>query len=175
MVPDRGAVVNLVAHFWLQRGDSRFEVDLDAGGGETVAIVGRNGAGKTTLLSAIAGLLRIGGGEIRYGSTVFDGGPGGAFVVAEQRRAGYVFQDPLLFPHLSALDNVAYGPRSRGMGRQQARHLAHTWLERVGMAGRAGQRPGSLSGGEAQRVALARALITEPSLLLLDEPFAAID
>jgi molybdate transport system ATP-binding protein len=86
-----------------------------------------------------------------------------------------VFQDHLLFPHLSAADNVAYGLRSRGMPRSAARERARVWLERMGIASHADARPGALSGGQAQRVALARALATSPRILLLDEPLGAVD
>ena len=96
-------------------------------------------------------------------------------VPVERRRTGVVFQDYLLFPHLSVLDNVAFGLRSRGVPRKEAAAAAHGWLERVGVADLARSRPGRISGGQAQRVALARALVTEPALLLLDEPLAALD
>ena len=97
------------------------------------------------------------------------------FVAPEARSVGLVFQSYLLFPHLSALDNVAFGLRRRGVHRRPARARALEWLDRVGLADRAGARPAELSGGQAQRVALARAVVTDPALLLLDEPLAALD
>jgi molybdate transport system ATP-binding protein len=93
----------------------------------------------------------------------------------EKRSIGVVFQDYLLFPHLSVVDNVAFGPRRRGYSRPDARALAQAWLRRVGLAELAGRKPRELSGGQAQRVALARALVTDPALLLLDEPLSALD
>jgi molybdate transport system ATP-binding protein len=156
--------------------DSGFRLDLDLTiePGEVLALLGPNGAGKTTALRALAGLLAVSAGEIRLDGEVWDCPPG-VFVPAERRRAGVVFQDHLLFNHLSALDNVAFGLRARGTGRASARATARRWLDQVGLAEHAGTRPRALSGGQAQRVALARALATDPGLLLLDEPLAALD
>ncbi|MDA0932491.1 MAG: ABC transporter ATP-binding protein [Planctomycetota bacterium] len=150
-------------------------VALDLGPDETVALVGPNGAGKTTLLRVLAGLLGVDRGKVQLGDTVLDAGPGAAFVPPQERRVGYVFQDHLLFPGMSVLDNVAFGPRSRRATRRDARSSAQTWLERVGLGDLAAARPAALSGGQAQRIALARALAAEPRMLLLDEPLAAVD
>jgi molybdate transport system ATP-binding protein len=144
------------------------DVALDAGPDEVVAVVGPNGAGKTTLLRALAGLVRLDRGRITLGDQRLDHLP------PEQRPVAVVFQDAVLFPHLSALDNVAYGLRARGARRSEARRLAAEWLDRVGLDNTA-RRPTALSAGQAQRVALARALATEPALLLLDEPLSAVD
>ncbi|GIG58988.1 ABC transporter ATP-binding protein [Longispora fulva] len=144
------------------------DVELDLAAGETVALLGPNGAGKSTVLRALAGLLPS-GGEISVGGVRIEG------LAPEYRRIGLVFQDYLLFPHLSAVDNVAFGPRCAGVSKARARQVATEWLGRVGLGGHLRSRPGRLSGGQAQRVALARALATEPRLLLLDEPLAALD
>jgi molybdate transport system ATP-binding protein len=167
--------VTLACHVGVERGGFSLDVALDVGVGETVAVLGPNGAGKTTLLSALAGLLALDTGSITLDGRVLDDPAAGVYVPPEQRSVGVMFQHGLLFPHLSALDNVAFGPRARGVRRADARRQAGAWLERVGLASEAGRRPAALSGGQAQRVALARALVTEPSLLLLDEPLSALD
>jgi molybdate transport system ATP-binding protein len=151
------------------------DVQLQAAEGETVAILGPNGAGKSTVLQALAGLRPLDEGHVRLDGVTLDEPAAGIFVEPEDRPIGVVFQDYLLFPYLSALDNVAFGLRSRGARKADARQIAQDWLERVGLQGRAAQKPRTLSGGEGQRVALARALATEPRLLLLDEPLAALD
>ena len=143
--------------------------------GETVAMLGPNGAGKTTFLRALAGLVPLDRGTITLGGLVLDDPAAGTWVTTEQRPIGFVFQEHLLFPHLSALDNVAFGLRTRGRAKRAARGEASGWLTRMGLANRLDAKPRELSGGEAQRVALARALAIDPQLLLLDEPLAALD
>jgi len=157
----------------LRLGALDLEVRLDVAPGETVALLGPNGAGKTTLLRVLAGLQPFDAGHVVLDGAVLD--DGAVHVPPEARPIGMVFQDYLLFPHLSALENVAFGLRSRGVARAEARRRAGGWLERVGLGEHTGSRPRALSGGQAQRVALARALATEPRLLLLDEPLAALD
>jgi molybdate transport system ATP-binding protein len=142
---------------------------------ETVALLGPNGAGKTTALRALAGLAPLDTGRITLDGSVVDEPASNVWVAPYERSVGVVFQDLLLFPHLSALDNVAFGLRNRHGRRRDARRIAATWLERMALGEVAGARPRELSGGQAQRVALARALATEPSLLLLDEPLTALD
>jgi len=165
----------LRAAFRLRRGTLDLTVDLSVAPGETLALVGPNGAGKTTCLLALAGLLGIDDGQIELDGRLLDGGPGGVHVPPEARRAGVLFQDPLLFPHLDAAANVAFGLRARGVPRGEAVARAEEWLRRVGLGGRTRARPAQLSGGQAQRVALARALATAPRMLLLDEPLSAVD
>jgi len=166
--------MSLHAAFGLHLGDLDLEVDLHVPVGAVTAVLGPNGAGKTTLLRAIAGSVAIDTGAISLGGTVLDEPPD-AFVAQERRRIGVVHQDYLLFPHLTALENVAFGPRSQGHGPSAARVLAADLLDRVGIGSLANAKPRALSGGQAQRVALARALATDPAALLLDEPLAALD
>ncbi|RLK61330.1 ABC transporter ATP-binding protein [Actinokineospora cianjurensis] len=150
------------------------DLPLTVAPGEVVVVLGPNGAGKTTALRALAGLLPLQDGHIRLDGRVWDEPPR-TFVQPQQRQVGMVFQDYLLFQHMSALENVAFGLRARGTPRDTARTRAMTWLDAVGIGDQARKRPGALSGGQAQRVALARALATEPAVLLLDEPLAALD
>jgi len=160
----------------LRRSDAfRLDVRLSIPAGRTAALLGPNGAGKSTAVAALAGTLPLDGGRIQLGAVVLDDPAVGVLVPPEERRVGVVFQDYLLFPHLSVLENVAFGLRSRGVSRSQARDRARTWIRRLDLAGLEERRPRDLSGGQAQRVALARALATEPDLLLLDEPLGALD
>ncbi|TML15581.1 MAG: amino acid ABC transporter ATP-binding protein, partial [Actinobacteria bacterium] len=167
--------MHLAATVGLRVGALTLDVDLEAKPREVVAILGPNGAGKTTLLRCLAGLQPIDEGRIALGDEVLDEPAAGILVAAEHRPVGVVFQDYLLFAHLSALDNVAFGLRARRVPRAEARAQAMLWLERLGLADHARDRPATLSGGQQQRVALARALATNPKLLLLDEPLAALD
>ncbi len=146
----------------------RLDVEIGAEPGDVVAVVGPNGAGKSTLVHALAGLQRAEGQAILGGRDLLALAP-------QHRRVGVVFQDQRLFPHLTALDNVAFGLVSRGADKASGRAAAGTWLDRLGVGDLADRKPGQLSGGQAQRVAIARALVTEPDLLLLDEPFAGLD
>jgi molybdate transport system ATP-binding protein len=145
------------------------------GSGEVLALLGPNGAGKTTVLRTLAGLASVDGGSIVLDGVVLDDPVRGVLVEPDRRSVGMMFQDHLLFDGMSVLENVAFGLRARRTDRNEARTRAREWLERVGLADRAAARPRELSGGQAQRVALARALATDPRLLLLDEPLAALD
>ena len=159
----------------LRLGRLDLQVELAVEAGQVVALLGPNGAGKTTMLRALAGLLPIARGRVALDGTVLEDTEAGRRVPAEQRPVGMVFQDYLLFPHLSILDNVAFGLRARGASRRDARQLADGWLERLGLGSLRGARPAAASGGQQQRVALARALAPAPRLLLLDEPLSALD
>lgn len=169
-----------------QRG---LDVALTLEPGRTLALLGPNGSGKSSLLGAIAGLLRPDAGFARLGETMLfefasssaaEGVPAARraknhWLPANRRPVGLLGQEPLLFPHLSALDNVAFPSRSSGASAANARAEAIEWLRRVEADAVASARPPQLSGGQAQRVAIARALAAEPSVLLLDEPLAALD
>jgi len=154
-------------------GATRLDVALAVRAGECLTLAGPSGAGKSSVLRVIAGLLKPERGHVRCGEHVWLDRDAGIDVAPERRRAGYVFQEYALFPHLSARANVAYG--LRGLPRAQRHARADAMLERFGLRELAGERPATLSGGERQRVALARALALEPSVLLLDEPLSALD
>ncbi|MGW9631623.1 sulfate/molybdate ABC transporter ATP-binding protein [Agromyces sp. NPDC055520] len=173
-----GASGGLAADFRAELGDFSLDVALRVAPGETLAVLGPNGSGKTTLLLAVAGHLAVSAGSIHVDGRELSAamtGRRGRRVAPEGRRVGLLGQQPMLFPHLSALDNVAFAPRSQGAGAQAAREVAGRWLERVGLAEFAARRPAELSGGQQQRAALARTLASRPAVLLLDEPFAALD
>jgi ABC-type sulfate/molybdate transport systems ATPase subunit len=161
-------MTGLDAALHVTRGDFVLDLALTVPEGRTVALLGPNGAGKSTAVAALAGLIRS-DGHVRLGGREL--GP----LPPERRRIGVVFQDYLLFPHLSVLENVAFGPRASGMPRARARATAASWLDRLGIEELRSRHPRELSGGQAQRVALARALATDPELMLLDEPLAALD
>jgi molybdate transport system ATP-binding protein len=165
--------VTLDADFAVRRPEHTTEVALTVDPGEVIGLIGPNGAGKSTTLRALAGLEQVSDGHIVLAGSVLSGPS--VHVPTYERRIGFVFQDHLLFPHLNALDNVAFGPQARGAGRRQARATAQLWLERLSIAELAGRRPRQLSGGQAQRVAIARALASDPQMLLLDEPTASLD
>jgi molybdate transport system ATP-binding protein len=165
-------------------GSRNLDVAFTIAAGQTVALLGSNGAGKSTIVQLIAGLLRPDHGRATLdGRVLFNVGPADpaataaapAWLPPHARGTALLAQEPLLFPHLSVRDNVAFGPRSAGRTRADSRAIADDWLVRGGVADLAGRRPAALSGGQAQRVAVARALAAHPSLLLLDEPMTALD
>lgn len=186
--------LGLRARIVVERPRFRVDVAVDAAAGETVAVMGPSGAGKSTLLEALAGLTALAAGEIAVDGRVVDrvavprtrvasrdGGASDAGAASRVRTApmhrGVVLlgQDARLFPHLTAAENVAFGPRAAGVRADRARADAHAWLERVGLPGAGDRRPAELSGGEQQRVAVARALAASPRVVLLDEPLVALD
>jgi iron(III) transport system ATP-binding protein len=156
---DAGYATSLVLH----------DLSLQAAPGDVVAVVGASGSGKTTLLRALAGFIRPSGGQIEFGERIVAGA--GAWVPPEHRRVGIVPQEGALFPHLDVYGNVAFGIRKEPECRSRVMQM----LEMVGLADRLQARPQELSGGQMQRVALARALAPRPEVVLLDEPFSALD
>lgn len=166
---------NLDARIRLSRPWLDLDLSIEVPPGKTAVLLGPNGAGKTTALMVIAGHIPLDHGRIMLGDRVLDDPDAGVFVPPEDRGIGVVFQDRLLFPTMSVADNIAFGPRSGGIGHRLARAAAIEWLDRLELPDVAERRPADLSGGEAQRVALARALNTTPEMLLLDEPFADLD
>ncbi len=167
--------MSLLADVGVAVGDFSEQVALEVGDGEVVAVLGPNGSGKSTLLRALCGIQPLSSGRIELDGAVLDEPKTGTLVPPEDRSCSVVFQDYLLFPHLSAQANVSFGLRNRGATKTDAAKRALEWLARMGVAEQASTRPGRLSGGQAQRVALARALAMNPRLLLLDEPMAALD
>src|SRR3954447_17530864 len=145
------------------------EISLTAAAGELIALLGPSGCGKTTMLQIIAGFLRPSKGEVKFDGARVE------HIPANRRRIGMVFQNYALFPHLSVFENVAYGLRARKMPAAAVKLQVAEMLGLIQMSGFAGRLPGQLSGGQQQRVALARALAIEPGLVLLDEPFSALD
>ena len=158
-----------------RRGGFTLDVEIEVEPGEVVAVLGPNGSGKSTLLGTLAGLYTPEDARVTLGGRTLTDTATGVGVPAHQRRVGLLSQQALLFPHLTARDNVAFGPRCAGRGRRASLAAASERLAEVGVAELADRKPSALSGGQAQRVAIARALAVEPDLLLLDEPFAALD
>lgn len=149
------------------------DVQLQCGKGEMLALTGPSGSGKTTVLRCIAGLHRAANGMVKCNDQVWQDCQGKTFIGAQQRRVGLVFQQYALFPHLNVLQNVAIA-LSHVKGQDKKTKAMH-WLSLTNMSGMHDKRPAQLSGGQRQRVALARALAREPDVLLLDEPFSAVD
>ncbi|WP_149361379.1 sulfate/molybdate ABC transporter ATP-binding protein [Lolliginicoccus suaedae] len=149
--------------------DRGIKAELTVEAGTVTAILGPNGAGKSTLLTTIAGLHQPSVAHIELGGRILAGIP------PHRRRIALLAQQPLLFPHMTVLDNVAFAPRSMGASRAESRGVAARWLEEVDALDLAARKPRQLSGGQAQRIAVARALAAEPELLLLDEPMSALD
>jgi molybdate transport system ATP-binding protein len=160
----------------LSRGELAIEVGFEADAGSTLTLLGPNGSGKSSIVAALAGIVPIDRGRIAFGGQTWDEPATGTWVPPERRSIGVMFQDGILFPHLTATENVAFPLRARGTNRTEAGGRASALLGRLGFPrARADARPLGLSGGEAQRVALARALAPDPGLLLLDEPTSALD
>lgn len=155
--------------------ERKVNLELEVHPGEVVAVLGANGAGKSTLLSLISGLTRPDTGRIALDDKVLVDTERGTWVPPHRRGVVLLAQQALLFPHLTASANVAFGPRSKGCTRQEADAEAASWLAAVDATEFADRRPSQLSGGQAQRIAIARALAADPALLLLDEPMAALD
>jgi molybdate transport system ATP-binding protein len=155
--------------------DFPLDLAITVDAGEILVLMGENGAGKSMTLNLISGILPPEQGFVRLNGTVLHDPARGIEVPVEERRIGYVFQNPAVFPHMTVRENVAFGLRARGMpGTAIAAAVGH-WLRKMNLTDLAGIRTGNLSGGQRQRVALARALAPGPVLLLLDEPFNALD
>lgn len=165
--------VGLDSHIVASRGAFQVDLRLRAQAGSVIALLGPNGSGKTTSIDAIAGLTPLDSGHVKVSGRTWDDAH--TSLAAQERSCGLVAAQHLLFPHLSALDNVAFGPRSRGMRRAPARARAQTELDALGIGELSGRKPSGLSQGQSQRAALARALATDPEVLLLDEPLSALD
>jgi molybdate transport system ATP-binding protein len=164
----------LEAEIRVDRGGFALDAALRAEPGEILALMGPSGAGKSTLLGVIAGFAPLSGGAVRLnGDTVQDAV--GIDVAPRERGVILLGQQPRLFPHLDARENIAFGPRAHGVPKAEARADADAWLARIGLTKLGDRRPARLSGGQQQRVALARALATSPRVLLLDEPLTSLD
>ncbi|MHA6669143.1 ABC transporter ATP-binding protein [Homoserinimonas sp. A447] len=167
----------LSARVIARRGTFLLDASINVAPGEVLALLGPNGAGKSTLLQVVAGLLIPERGEVAVAGRTLTrrGSSTPVFVPPRHRGVGLLGQDPLLFPHLSAAQNVAFSVRAQGIRPAQALAAAEQWLAAVGLEGLENRKPDALSGGQQQRVAIARVLAARPAVLLLDEPMAALD
>ncbi len=168
-------MTRLDVHCVVRRGRFSLDAALWVDAGETVAMLGPNGAGKSTILEIIAGLIPLDGGRIAFGGQVWDDPEADVFVPPEDRHVGVVFQDYLLFPHLTVAENVAFGLKARKLDREAVKAITAEWLERFDLSHLAARYPSDLSGGQRQQVAVARALAPSPVVVALDEPLAALD
>ncbi|WP_052890607.1 ABC transporter ATP-binding protein [Thermogemmatispora carboxidivorans] len=166
--PGRRSPSEQGSHFHLQ-------LTLHAEAGRTTVLLGESGAGKSTVLRLLAGLLRPTRGQMLLDGVCYFDSERAIFLPPQERPIGYVFQDYLLFPHLTVFENIAFGLRAQGLPGQEVRRRTEAAIEQMRLSGLAARRPAQLSGGQQQRVALARALVLQPRLLLLDEPLAALD
>ena len=167
--------MTLDARISVSRGHFTLDVDLSFDEGEVVAIVGPNGSGKSTLVQTIAGLLAVDSGQITLDGRLLDDAANETFVEPEARSIGVVFQSGLLFDTMSVRDNIAFGPRAHGLSKSESVSAIMPIVERLALADLLDRRPRQLSGGQAQRVAIARAIVSQPRVLLLDEPMSGLD
>ncbi len=155
--------------------DFSLDLSITVNPGEILVLMGENGAGKSMTLNMVSGVIPPDSGFIRLNGTVFYDPEGGIQVPIEDRRIGYVFQNPAVFPHMTVWENVAFGLRARHVPKSDLPGQVNRWLGTMNISDLAGVKAGMLSGGQRQRVALARALAPAPVLLMLDEPFSALD
>ena len=167
--------MTLDTRFTLTRGSFELNIDLSFNEGEVVAIMGPNGSGKSTFLHAIAGLLPVTSGTLTLNGETFDDATADTFVDPTQRNVGIVFQGGLLFETMTVLENIVFGLRARKIKRAAAAAQAQPLIHQFGLTDLLERQPSELSGGQAQRVAITRALVTQPKVLLLDEPMSGLD
>jgi ABC-type sulfate/molybdate transport systems ATPase subunit len=165
----------LEANLHKQLRDFPLDLNLRVNPGEILVLMGENGAGKSTVLNSISGLLKPDNGSITLNKTPFFDSANAINLPVEDRHIGYVLQNIAAFPHLSVAENIAYGMKVQHIQKDLIIQRVNHWMELMDVQELAGVRAGNLSGGQKQRVALARALAIEPGLLMLDEPFTALD
>ena len=165
----------LEADLHKQLRDFLLDLKIQAKPGEILVLMGENGAGKSTVLNLLSGLLNPDTGSIRLNGKSFFESTSGVSVPVEARNIGYVLQNSTAFPHLSVSENVAYGMKARHMHKNKIAKQVDQWMGLMDIRNLADVKAGKLSGGQKQRVVIARALAIEPKLLMLDEPFTALD